>query len=241
MPDWDKILTQVAAVTAAPLPFLVAVLIVAGLIWWLLNWRYSALLGHKDAEIKLLERKIANSTAEPNDDFSSDPESTAPDKQAYREILDFCLDRLLPACHAQSRLQHEMIYRLCDNKFVAELAAEALHSEDDFRTGEFWKNYRRLSSGLAESPGPIITFDAIIDCIFELEKSHYKTFCERSLEIIKSKSASIVDVQQWTEWRDSHNALIDAYEPIKRDPRFGKLLRPARPSRWGEKITANSP
>jgi hypothetical protein len=66
MPDWDKILAQVAAVTAAPIPFLVAVLIVGGLIWWLVNWSYSAVLSHKDAEIKLLER-YKNLHSEPAD------------------------------------------------------------------------------------------------------------------------------------------------------------------------------
>jgi hypothetical protein len=94
---------------------------------------------------------------------------------------------------------------------------------------------------LSESPGPIINFDAIIDCIFELEKSHHRIFCERSGELIKSEAVSIVDPQQWMAWRDSHNALINAYEPIKRDPRFGKLLRPARPSRWGDTVTGSAP
>jgi hypothetical protein len=62
MPDWDKILAQVAVVTSAPVPFLLAVLIMAGLIWLAMDWRYGSvitgrdgIIANKDSEITLLK------------------------------------------------------------------------------------------------------------------------------------------------------------------------------------------
>jgi hypothetical protein len=139
MPDWDKILRQVAAVTAAPIPFLVAVLIVAVLIWWLMNWRY-------------------------------------------------------------------------------------------------WENYIKLSSGLADSPGPTIKFDGIIECIHELEREFYKNFCEQGTAVGTSQEVDLRNgpvIGEWNRWRDAHRKMVNAYESIKRDIRFGKLHR-LKPSRWGQ-------
>lgn len=45
----------------------------------------------------------------------------------------------------------------------------------------------------------------------------------------------------WEHFRESHNQLVDEYNKIKRDVRFGKLLRPARESRWGPIINAIHP
>lgn len=55
MLDWDKLFGQLAAVSSAPIPFLVALLIVAGFILWAIDWRYSTVLGHRDAEISRLK------------------------------------------------------------------------------------------------------------------------------------------------------------------------------------------
>jgi hypothetical protein len=168
-------------------------------------------------------------------EYSNDPESTAPDKQAYKDLLDFSLDRLLPACEAQIRFQDALVRKACSNDLIAEFATEGMRSTDRFKTHNFWSYYTKLILGLTDSPGPIITFDKMLDYIFELEKEGYKTFCDQAAEI-----ASVSGVDQrvdelWTSWRVRHTALVDTYEPIKRDPRFGKLLRPARPSRWGDR------
>jgi hypothetical protein len=55
MPDWDKILAQVAVVTSAPTPFFIAVLIAAGLIWLAMDWRYGGVITNRDSEISLLK------------------------------------------------------------------------------------------------------------------------------------------------------------------------------------------
>lgn len=53
--DWEKLLGQFAAVSAAPIPFAVAVLVASGLIWWALDWRYSSIVSNRDGEISLLK------------------------------------------------------------------------------------------------------------------------------------------------------------------------------------------
>jgi hypothetical protein len=60
MPDWDKILAQVAAVRDAPIPFLVALLIVSVLIWWAISWSYSAILSGKNTQIETQDRQLSD-------------------------------------------------------------------------------------------------------------------------------------------------------------------------------------
>ncbi|HEY9451703.1 MAG TPA: hypothetical protein VIR82_03465 [Bradyrhizobium sp.] len=64
MPDWDKILGQLAAVSNAPIPFIVALLIVAAVLWWAFDWRYSTVLSHRDAEISEYKTKLSGATPE---------------------------------------------------------------------------------------------------------------------------------------------------------------------------------
>jgi hypothetical protein len=104
---------------------------------------------------------------------------------------------------------------------------------------KFWNNFELLGRGLTESPGPIIKFEALIGCIFEIERS-YKTYCDQVGLIVNGTKLDCKrdrDLRPlWEEWRVRHNALVAAYEPIKRDSRFGKLFRPARESHWGTTI-----
>jgi hypothetical protein len=183
---------------------------------------------------------LAAATTPPGPDqgYTDDPEAEATDKQAYKEILAFAQDRVLPACDAQIRLQEALISQTCATEKIANLAHVGLRHDGSHKTSEFWVHYNKLLSGLIESPGPIIKFEAIIDCIAGLERENYRNFCEQRHEIAAAASinpeADVSVRSAWLEWASSHNTLVDAYEPIKRDPRFGKLLRPVRPSRWGD-------
>jgi len=61
MPDWVvKFLEQWAVVTAAPIPFAIAVVIVGAMIWGALSWSYGSINSHQAAEIKLLERQVSD-------------------------------------------------------------------------------------------------------------------------------------------------------------------------------------
>jgi len=89
MPDWDKILTQVSAVMAAPIPFFVALLVVPALIWWLMNWRYSAVISHRDSEITLLNGQ--------RDDYKEKLGGASPDQaKAQIDALEARLARVEP-------------------------------------------------------------------------------------------------------------------------------------------------
>ncbi len=108
------------------------------------------------------------------------------------------------------------------------------------KTSEFWRHYTELTAGLLASPGPIIRFETIIEHIAALENESYRVLSEqRDLLAISFGVNLATDTNLrpvWLKWAQAHNALIDAYEAIKRAPRFGKLLRPARSSRWGDRI-----
>jgi hypothetical protein len=80
MLDWDKLLTQVAVVTTAPAPFLIAILIVAGLIWWAMDWRYSTIVGNKESEVALAKSQ--------RDDYRDKLGGATPDqaKAAIQEV-----------------------------------------------------------------------------------------------------------------------------------------------------------
>lgn len=58
--NWTELFAQWEFVKNAPIPFLVALFIAAGLIWWLLNWGYGTILRHKQSQIGLLESELSN-------------------------------------------------------------------------------------------------------------------------------------------------------------------------------------
>ena len=58
--EFKKLVEQAAAVKAAPYPFLLAVLVVAGGIWLAVNWWYSSILASKNAELEWADRKLAD-------------------------------------------------------------------------------------------------------------------------------------------------------------------------------------
>jgi hypothetical protein len=60
MPDLVKLLEQWAVVTAAPIPFAIAVVVAAGLIWLAVGWSYSSVLSGKSAQIELQDRQLAD-------------------------------------------------------------------------------------------------------------------------------------------------------------------------------------
>lgn len=61
---------------SAPIPYIVALAIVAGIIWAIVNWSYSAVLASKDAEIQLLERQ--------RDDYKDKLGGATPDEAKAR-------------------------------------------------------------------------------------------------------------------------------------------------------------
>jgi hypothetical protein len=61
MPDWIiRLLEQWKVVKGAPVPFAIAVLIAAVIVWGAMNWSYSTLLTDKNAQIELQDRQLAD-------------------------------------------------------------------------------------------------------------------------------------------------------------------------------------
>src|ERR1700683_96093 len=150
---------------------------------------------------------------------------------------------IIPACEAETELQDAIISQASGgNTVIASLAHIGIHHSE--RTKEFREHYTALVDGLLASPGPIIRFEAIIEHIAALENGNYMQLSEQLSEFAVIFSMNVrTDANLnpiWLKWVEAHNALIEAYDPIKRDPRFGKLLRPARPSRWGDCIQIDS-
>jgi hypothetical protein len=84
MLDWDKVLAQLGAVSSAPIPFFVALLIVAGFIWWAINWRYSSVLGHRDAEISRLK---AEKDDHKKSDLTKTTSQAAPSEHLIKDAI----------------------------------------------------------------------------------------------------------------------------------------------------------
>lgn len=60
MPSWKEILEQFALISAAPIPFLLVTIATIGIVWFVVNWSYSAVLSSKNSQIELLERQVAD-------------------------------------------------------------------------------------------------------------------------------------------------------------------------------------
>lgn len=204
-----------------------------GWLWGKFGWRFQKPWEQK-AEAE--EPEARRDPAAPDEDYYSEtPEADATDKRAYNDIMAFAIDRVLPACDALIELEEAFIGRMARGPKLGELALAGMRSESRPKTGEFWTHYIGLSSGLAESPGPILKFEGIIEHIHGLEKGSYDFLSQEMFdlccELERDDFAAIG--KHITKWREKHKELVSSYDAIKRDARFGKLLRPIRDSRWG--------
>jgi hypothetical protein len=194
----------------------------------LLQWGVSAVLASVGLYLfwKLREPR---SFAEKH--HTDDPQTEALDKEAYKQLVDFCMDWLLPSCEAQIEMQESVVRRLGNDDQISVLAGNGLRNCS--KVPGFWENYINLSSGLLESPGPTIKFEGMVECIYELEQGYYKQFCQEG--IAHARVAGVAPMgtgSSYTKWLRHHPRMIKEYEQIKRDIRFGKLHR-LRPHRWG--------
>jgi hypothetical protein len=238
---WDKVPRAVAAGgnPASQIPWFAAALLTAAIATLIMS---SAMIVIRRRSEKTKAALLSASPSGAALDYSDDPEAEATDKQAYKEILAFALDRVMPACEAQVELQKAILSQVSGNPVIGALAYMGVEHSD--RTKEFWNHYTELTAGLLASPGPIIRFETIIEHIAALESGNYRELSEQMNEFVVLFSLNVRTNATlrpiWLKWVEAHNALVDAFDSIKRDPRFGKLLRPVRPSRWGDCIQTDS-
>ena len=61
MPEWfSKIVQEWSVISGAPISFTAAVIVVIVAVWSIVNWSYSTLLSSKNAQIELLQGRIAD-------------------------------------------------------------------------------------------------------------------------------------------------------------------------------------
>jgi hypothetical protein len=102
---------------------------------------------------------------------------------------------------------------------------------------EFLRDYDKLAD-LGGSPAPTLTVREMAISIVELENDSYRRLCEQADELAQvanvdyRRHASLAPI--WESWRVDHNHLVEEFDKLKRESRFGRpLYRPQRPSRWG--------
>ena len=156
----------------------------------------------------------------------------------HERLMNFVVDHLFVACYARERLHGNLIRALCPNGPVAEIAQlGATHHSNvwEYRTG------LEGLEGLSNSPVDFIPFPEMIESVAKVEKG-YQAFLNETNRLAQSgyihTSYVLLLANSWEDWRVAHNAMVAAYEAIKRDSKMGKLFRPARESRWGGIIPA---
>jgi hypothetical protein len=157
--------------------------------------------------------------SESNEDTSS---------ETYRLLLDFFVEYLQPLESAQRELRQEILSVGVQNERLRSLAMHGIEDNPFFGSVDY------AASPLSMSPAVMPSFSALITSIHNAEFSHQQsvdgvTDLVRSLGIRPNELLS----QLWSNWHVKHAALIKAYEPIKRDTRFGLLFRPLRENKWG--------
>lgn len=162
---------------------------------------------------------------------------TPREEAAYLDLLNFIIDYVLPAIRAQIGLQESIIEMLTPNKTLREFSRYGLSGS--WKVREFFEGYELITDALGSSPPKDIPFKELKESVGKIERQ-YQQFCDQSAVLAKSGSIDIktnANLQKkWNEWREAHNRLKSAYEPIKRDKRFEVLFRPLRESRWGELV-----
>lgn len=176
--------------------------------------------------------------------YSPNPASEAPSVQAYYELVDFTISKLLPACNALSVLLATVAEQL-----PADSATKKLLVQFGFQSypPQFWGNLSELERDLNRSE-PELKFYKLMHCIGEMESGSYYSVILQADVLKEAANTSFADSPEifgaWQEWAAAHNAMLDAYEKIRTDPRFtrvsgsGKrsLFRPLKEVRWGPRV-----
>jgi len=144
----------------------------------------------------------------------------------------FAVDQLIPTYSCFIDFQTAVVKAACNNDDIAELAVIGLNKSSP----KFYAAIDRLWE-LCESPAAFIPLPEMIDCVDDVERNYaslykrLKMLAESNqLDLTSDKFAGVRG-----EWEQTHQALVAAYEPLKRDSRFGtKIFRPGRESRWSD-------
>lgn len=170
---------------------------------------------------------------------NGEKQPTAVGEELYNILQDFVIDFLEPAVIDQILAQAKMVSESNKIETITRFALLGIYDDgEDSQTYTFKITFKQLTDGIRESPGPLISFQDLTACIAKLESGTYAHFCEQGkrladiLEISLSSNNEYSNL--WAQWKRKHISLVQEFEKVKRDSRFGQPLhRPARPSRWG--------
>jgi hypothetical protein len=199
---------------------------------------YREFFGQKRSEVNQLGTAAASVDKE-RIPIKSSTNEQAVDPNIYNELVAFSLDILIPSCEARIKLNEAIVAVGCKMQPVFYLAIDGLR--ESLRAKEFYTLLFELEGGLCSTEGAVLPYNELVRCIHDLEAQQYQEYCAYGdklaveMQVLTMNQTSDV-YGQWESWRDQHNAMISAYEKIKRDARIPRLFRPGRESRWGGQV-----
>jgi hypothetical protein len=171
------------------------------------------------------------------------PETVAGEKTdekfewAPQLLIDFALDHVAPTYEAMKVMEQALIARECRNGIIRGFANMGLAA--DFETSTFMEGYHGILRFSTSPPEPVSKAE-MIEYVHKLETGYQAVIMQAQKLSI---AAGVIELStnpefapMFEKWRRTQNAMIAAYEPIKRNSDMGKLFRPGRPSRWGQII-----
>jgi hypothetical protein len=170
-----------------------------------------------------------------SDDRPEDP-SSSPEEHRPREaeeLVSFVNEHLLPTCWAQQTLQECLIENLDLEAEVKSILGNGLMS------GDLRHSIDTLTRTIAHSPSfdlPARDIEAHVKSIEE----GYPDFCNQVFAF-QGQTGGVGPVDEdvraaWKAWAHAHNSLIDEYNKLKRQARFGGLYRPQYQSWFAPKV-----
>lgn len=198
-----------------------------------MSWRYptraqsfSQPLGRED--------KVAGSpvsTATSPKPAPSDPLSEA-ELERIDTLVGFFLDHIQPTISAATQLENAAIDRITTDKEVRTFMRRGRKGSPEMIA--LFSRYHDFQNRIADSPVNVPSLDFVIDCFAEIEGA----FGELNSDVQRLLAHECIDpsadpeiVEAHEEYKQRFLALLEAYEPIKRSSKFGRLFRPGRP-KW---------
>lgn len=176
--------------------------------------------------------------------FVSEPmePEIAIEQRARDDLEMFVTEHLIETCAALIHLQAELVRRSGSPEKIQDMAIDGLTRRWDLR--DFAEGYEMLS-GFSDSPPQVPNAEELVGGVDRIEKG-YPVLCEQAQQIadvVGMKFGADAQIDKiYEDWRNSHNATVEAYEKIKGDPRMRrdeilrKLHRPVRQTRFGSRI-----
>ncbi len=166
-----------------------------------------------------------------------DANEVSTQEPAPQPLIDFALDYVYPTWIALTEIQQALIARECRNDIIRGFAIAGIESNPAIST--FAYGLHGLGR-FGTSPPQSVTKDEMIGYVHALETGYQAVLDQTQLLAVAAGTIDLAThpdfAPMFERWRLAHNAMVAAFEPIKRDRAFDKLFRPIRPSRWGGPI-----